>query len=110
MVAPGRTLSSREAIAGRRWRAREREVATSDASSTRDCKHCVTPARCPSECGLVATPSLAPRENKVVVLSQRVRKTGNPIRLLGLKVSCDIKLASFPDAPPTTREGASDKH
>ena len=48
---------------------------------------------------LVPRPSRAPRERGsgiirsefLVVLSQRVRKTGNPIRLLGLKRSCDIK-------------------
>ena len=42
-VAPGRTLSSRKALAARRVRARERETATRDASSTSDCKHCTRP-------------------------------------------------------------------
>ena len=30
----------------------------------------------------------------LVVLSQHVRKTGNPIRSLDLKLSCDIKVVS----------------
>ena len=40
---------------------------------------------------LRAKEGLVLRSEFLVVLSQRVRKTGNPIRLLGLKISCDIK-------------------